>query len=483
MRKVEVQELRYYRYVILFNGQIKNEKAIIKISDLSELKLINKGRMHLFDEEILPVLPAIEYCLHMPRTELDTYDTDTEILDRAYDVSHDIVIMPERFIFGIHLLHATLIIYSDDCSEEIKSEVKKIKAELGAVSVLELSQDLLVNQWNILFENRVFRNRKKLKDINEQYLLDEDTQLLLPVLYTARQYGKVDAVYKSIFNTTNIFETCTKLIWNQLVHHNALMSCKDFSKADVEEFRKIYEDGLRHAEKTTRLNVVITMPGVPRRQVTYGGLASKLPNDEKKIIRLLGVHRAIAKEAVLIELPVVEYALFEKLNELEINCIRETNNKYVNKALRDIGKMLEKKFTQVQLWAVSRAKHITVFSDFPVGLAIIGNSDTSLQGYKEISYRPISPLTRCLQNEMKKHRQIHYGIQCKIAFAECVLNDEENRAIRACSNVLVSSLKKLSKENQKLQISYGETLTVSDLKKLDNKNKSTLKRENDYEKI
>lgn len=153
-------------------------------------------------------------------------------------------------------------------------------------------------------------------------------------------------------------------------------------------------------------------------------------------------------------------------NELEINCIRETNNKYVNKALRDIGKMLEKKFTQVQLWAVSRAKHITVFSDFPVGLAIIGNSDTSLQGYKEISYRPISPLTRCLQNEMEKHRQIHYGIQCKIAFAECVLNDEENRAIRACSNILVSSLKKLSKENQKLQISYGETLTVSDLKKI-----------------
>lgn len=41
-----------------------------------------------------------------------------------------------------------------------------------------------------------------------------------------------------------------------------------------------------------------------------------------------------------------------------------------------------------------------------------------------------------------------------------------NRAIRACSNILVSSLKKLSKENQKLQISYGETLTVSDLKKI-----------------
>ena len=52
-----------------------------------------------------------------------------------------------------------------------------------------------------------------------------------------------------------------------------------------------------------------------------------MPNDEKKVIRLLGVHRAIAKKALLIELPMVEKELFEKLNELEINCIQGTNNK------------------------------------------------------------------------------------------------------------------------------------------------------------
>jgi len=168
---------------------------------------------------------------------------------------------------------------------------------------------------------------------------------------------------------------------------------------------------------------------------------------------------------LFVELPVAEKELFEKLNELEVNCIQGTNNKYVHKTLRDIGKMLERKFTQAQLWAVNWAKHITVFSDFPIGLAIIGNADTSLQCYKEISYRPLSPLTRCFQNEMVKHRQIYHGVRCKIAFAECVLIDEQNRGIRACSDAIVYSLKRLSKENEKLQVSYCETLTIFDLKK------------------
>lgn len=457
---------KYYRYVILFKGKIEDVEPIIKVSDLCELKSINKGRMHLFDEELLSILPAVEYCLHMPRTELDTYDTNTEVLDKVYDVCHDIVIGPERLMLSyIHLFNPTLIIYSDDCSEEIKNKVKNCESELGVVSVLELSQRLLISQWNTLFENRVLRDGEKLEDINKQFFLAGEKQLVLPALYTARQYGKADFVYNAVFNSTNIFETCAKLIWNQLVHRNALMYCKGFVGTEATEFGKMYVEGIKNAEKKTRINVVITMPGVPQKQITYGGLASEVPNDEKRIIRLLGVHRAIAKEALLIELPMIEKELYEKLNELEVNCIQGTNNKYVHKTLRDIGEILERKLTKAQLWAINWSKHITVFSDFPIGLAIIGKSDTSLQCYKEISYRPLSPLTRCFQNEMVKHKKIFLGVQCKIAFAECVLNDERNHGIRTCSDAIVHSLKRLSKENKKLQVSYGETLTISDLKK------------------
>ncbi len=456
----------YYKYVILFKGKIEDIEPVLRISNMSELKSINKGRMHLFDELLIPILPAIDYCLHMPRTEFDTYDTDTEVLDKAYDVPHEIIIMPEIGLFPFHFsFQPTLIIYADDCSERAKNEAKKLDAILGTASVLDLSKELLIKQWNALFESRNLKNSEKLTDIDKQYLLEDEKQLLLPVLFTARQYGKADYVYNALFNSVHIFRTCADLIWNQLVHHNALMSCKGFDGDNDIAFRRMFSEGMKRAEKNTRINVVITMPGVSHQQIKYGGLTTHLPDEEKKVIRQLGVHRAIAKEALLVELPVAGKELFEKLNELEINCKQGTNNKYVNKTLRDIGKILEKKFTQEQLWAVNWAKHITIFSDFPIGLAIIGNADTSLQCYKEISYRPLSPLTRCLQTEMVKHQQLYYGKQCKIAFAECVLNDEQNRFVRSCSDSIVHSLKTISTENEKLQVLYCETLTIKDLKK------------------
>lgn len=457
---------QYYKYIVLFGGESGDIEPVIHVSDLSELKSINKGRMHLFDELLIPILPAIDYCLHMPRTELDTYDTDTELLDKAYDVPQDIIIMPEKGLFLLQFpFQPTLIIYSDNCMEEIKSRAKSYDTVLGAVSTLDLSPELLVKHWNILFENRKLRDGKKLVDADKQYLLDDKKQLILPMLFTARQYGKVDYAYNAVFNSENVFKTCANLLWNQLVHHNALMSCKGFEGNDSAAFRKMFTEGMEKAAKNTRINVVITMPGVSQKQINYGGLAAEVPNCEKEVIRLLGIHRAIAKEALLVEIPIAGKELFEKLNELEINCKRGTNSKYVNKVLRDVGRILERKLTKEQTWAVNWAKHITVFSDFPIGLAIIGNTDTSLQCYKEISYRPLSPLTRCFQNEMVKHRQIYYGNRCKIAFAECVLNDEQNGGIRACSDAIVHSLKKLSEENEKMQVSYGETLTVKNLKK------------------
>lgn len=457
---------QYYRYIVLFKGEIEDIEPILQVSDMSALKSFNSGRMHLFDESLIPILPAIEYCLHMPRTEMDTYDTDTEVLDNAYDIPQEILIMPDVGLLQYPFpFQPTLIIYADDCLEEVKNRAKSLDVVLGAVSISDLSVNLLMKQWNVLFDKRNLKNGEKLADIDKQYLLDSEKQLLLPALFTARQYGKADYVYNAVFNSVNIFETCANVIWNQLLHHNALMSCKGFNGDDSAAFKAMFSKGMEKAEMDTRVNVVITMPGVPQGQINHGGLTSKLPDDEKKAIKLLGIHRAIAKGALLVELPVAGKELFEKLNELEINCKQGTNNKYVHKALRDIGKMLERKFTQEQIWAINWAKHITIFSDFPIGLAIIGGSDTSLQCYKEISYRPLSPLTRCVQNEMVKHRQLYYGKRCKIAFAECVLDDSQNRFIRSCSDSIVHSLKKLSAENGKMQVTYRETLTIKDLKK------------------
>ena len=360
--------------------------------------------------------------------------------------------------------HFTFIIYADNCLESIKKIAQCGKNELGAMSVSDLSQELLKKHWECLFSKRTVQNVKQLKDIDKQILLSDDKQLILPALATARQYGKVDFVYNKVFNSVDIFETCAQVIWNQLLHHNALMSCSNFSGSNGDVFQKMFSEGMRNAKKDTRLNIVITMPGVPRRQVNLGGLNKELPINEKKVIRLLALHRAIAKEALIIEVPSVGNELYDKLNELEINCKQGTNNKYVKKTLRDIGNLFEVKLSKEQLWAINMAKHITVFSDFPIGLSVMGDADTSLQCYKEISYRPLTPLTRCFQNEMVKHRQIYYGSRCKIAFAECVPDDSQNKLVRSSSAAIINSLKKVCENNEKMEYVYAETLTIQELK-------------------
>lgn len=451
--------------MILFAGDKEYLGPILHVYNLTDFKVVNENKMHLFDDRLIPILPAIEYCLHMPRNEMDTYDMETEKLDLSYDIPQNILIIPDLvFLEHFFSVQSTLIIYAENCDEEVKRRLNSCDSILGAISIKDLSKELLYKHWHNLFIRRNIKDTEKLEDIDTQFLLEDDEQLLLPALYTARQYGRANYVYNQIFSTTDIFKTCANIIWNQRVHHNRLMYCKDFVDEDINTLRKHLEEGLQKAKQDTRINVVITMPGIPQIQVKYGGLSKNLPSDEKAVIRLLGLHRAIAKEALLLELPLAGTELFGKLEDLERSCKQKTNNKYVKKTLRDIGKMIEKNSTQEQLWAINRANHITVFSDFPIGLAILGGGDTSLQCYKDISYRPLTPLTRCLQTEMTKHKQYYYGKKCKIAFAECIPNDEQNKFVRSCSDGLIFSLKKMSKENPKMQITYCETLSIKALK-------------------
>lgn len=467
-----MQEMpKYYSYLIIFRSEIEEIKPIIGVSDLEKLRLDNKGRMHLFDDRLIPILPAVEYCLHLPRTEMDTYDVGTSVLDNTYDIPHNICIVPDSTPFIEKIMSQfTFIIYADNCLERVKKSALISDNDLVSMPVSDLSQESLKKHWESLFNKRTVHDVERLKDIESQFLLSGDKQLILPALAMSRKYGSVDVVYNKVFNSINIFETCVDIIWKQLVYHNALMSCSGFSGTDGDIFRKMFSECEKNAEKTTKMNVVIAMPGVPHRQVKLGGLNQDTPVYEKKVIRLLALHRAIAKDALIIEIPLVGNVLFDKLNELELNCKQGTNNKYVKKTLRDIGKTFEEKLTKEQLWAINWAKHITVFSDFPIGLAIIGDADTSLQCYKEISYRPLTPLTRCFQYEMGMHRQIYLGIRCKIAFAECIPNDSQNKGIRVASAALVDSLKKFCANNKKMEYVYAETQTIDELKEFISKN-------------
>lgn len=225
--------------MIIFRGEMVEIQPIIEVCDLEKLRLENQGRMHLFDDLLIPILPAIEYCLHMPRTEMDTYDVDTRVLDNEYDVSHNICIIPDTAPSIEQIMpQFTFIIYADNCLECVKQSAQSSEIELSAMSVSDLSNESLKKHWESLFIKRTVQDVERLRDIEKQFCLSDDKQLILPALATARQYGKADVVYNKVFNSVNIFETCANVIWHQLVHHNALMACSSFSGTDGYVFRK-----------------------------------------------------------------------------------------------------------------------------------------------------------------------------------------------------------------------------------------------------
>lgn len=71
-----------------------------------------------------------------------------------------------------------------------------------------------------------------------------------------------------------------KLMWRQLIRHNALMSCKECTETYGEHFQKMYKEGEEKAIVSSKMNVVITLPGISQRQVKFGSLSRNLSDSE-----------------------------------------------------------------------------------------------------------------------------------------------------------------------------------------------------------
>lgn len=466
----------YFNYYVVFSGDLcMNYSPIIFARINNEAK---KG-MHQFDDNILNILPAIEYIMHLPRHIYDIYNLDEKFISASYDTSHMIFPIHEDllpiFSTQIPLVKPTLFILSDDCSESAKKYCKEQSSYLGAVLISELNQKLLLKHWALLKDKNFSDNYETIDSIDCQCLLQERHLIALPGLFTSRQWSDTNNYLQKILNTTNLEEDVIILqhIYNVRLKTLLLMGEQGVKNDNItkEQFVEKYESIFEEVKQKFDLSVVITFPGVSKKQMKYGPSSSELTEVEKRVIRILGVHRAIARNGVVLELPCANTQLFDKLAELEDRCKEGTNNKYVWKTLKDIGKIISSSFNGEQIKMLKSAKDITVFSDIPIGLAILEDDEVPLQCYKSISYRPLTPLTRQLQIELHKTWQHNLGQKCKIAFAECVLDDENNRFVYQTSEMLRNVLLKFSNQSNKISLSYCKTYSIKDIKGFIEENK------------
>lgn len=457
----------YFTYLVIFNSISDNFAGpILSYSDASGVPKSN-GTMHLFDEELNSTLDAIEYLMHLPRNVFDVYNLDEHLMEASYDTPHHIIVLPENLLSKQLFPHSpTMVILTDDCLAETKKLCETWNPLAGVYYSNELNEKLLKNIWATLWENCKSEEYDAVPDLDIQHILQGDHIKALPTLFIARQFGRTDDLLSKVYNSSDMESALISSHWNYLAHLNTLISLtnrgvSEWNAATVD----LYEKGITKEMEKLRPSVVITFPGISKRQTQLGTNAPALSARERRIIRIIGIHRAIARNGILIELPCAENEFFQKYDRLEDRCKNGTNNKYVWNALHDLGKQLGRYFNRNQIGVLKRAKDITIFSDFPLGLAILEGDEVPLLCYKNISYQPLTPLTRRFQTELLRKNQMYLGNRCKIAIAECIPNDEENKFVYPLSKEVFHALERQQKEFPALSVTSKSIDSVASMKR------------------
>lgn len=462
-----INDITIYEYIIVFHGNISeydgNYRPIVE-----ETNDPYKGTMHGLDPKIIPVKKALAFIMHLPRISLDLHDLDELMIASSHDTAHHIQIIPDFLLTEIKTnSKPTLIVYSDDC-EDIKKN--SIKVQLGFYAISELKPSLIMDIWNKLsgFERYTDCDRI-VPDIDKQFLLEENYIKLLPQLFYARQYNSVSKAYSLCFTSDNIDETIARIYWENTVHEDALVDLlkQGATKLDDNQMR-ILQTLEEEKYENLRPKVVITFPGVPIVQKNRNISARTITFDELDFIRLLGIHRAIAKDALLLEIPITNDVLFKIYNELEIALkdTRGTNGSYVQRVLKQIGKEIWESLSELQKVILFRADEISVFSDFPIGMAILPHCTAPIQCSTMVSYHHLTPLTRAVQIEMTKHFQLSLKNRCRVAFVECVSDTSDNRYVRFQSELVYKTLKKYDDAYENFNVKYYEAYSVTDIKRI-----------------
>ena len=454
-----------FSYLVVFRSQELNSEGPIALSPTGN------GTMHLFDEEMYPTLDALEFLLHMPRNIFDVHDIDEKLMNASHDTSHDIILVPDKLVEKLQNINATMVVLTDDCLEDIKIRCERFTPPLGVYYSKELNDALLKTLWNNLYEQYKLKGYSIVRNIDTQLILRDKYIKALPTLFLGRQFGDVNSFLTKIYNSENLEDAIIQSHWHYLARLNSLVSLGKQGVTTAEELAERCEEEYEKEFKSQRINLVITFPGIPKRQKVLGMNAGVLSDKEQRIIRIIGVHRAIARNGILTELPIASETLFQEYDRLEECCKNGTNNQFVWRSLNNLGKEFEQRYlSKRQKWLLNCAKDITVFSDFPFGIGIMSGGDVPLQCYKSISYQPLTPLTRRLQQETLKKQQHYLGESCKIAIAECIPNDESNKYIYQASECLLGLLKSMQRHAKSLEISHKHISDIPTMLKFINDN-------------
>lgn len=454
-----------FNYYIIFSAeQLDDEYTPI----INSSEITYDRTTHIWDKDLTSIIPAVWYTLHLPRMGFDVTQIDIELILRSHDEPHNIIPIPyykySKYLqnkINESIVNPTLIICEDKMYDYIIKDVTVPKSLLGVVKISELSSQLLQIHWSRLSEyiHKIDKETESCVVDSKFKLTSQYERNILPIIPLANQFGYTKQVVEEINKISSDNN------WNRYIMGMRRHLIEIYGKLSSEnlEFKNKNEKFLIENPNFNGIPLVITMPGIMSHQAKKSKRINDIPEDEKEIINILGIHRALAKNAMYISIDSVSQEMFTRLAELEEHCKNASriNIKFVWRALKRIGKLINNKLVEFDIDIIETVSQVTVFSDFPIGLAILPGCSAPLCCIKPITYKPLTPLTRAFQYEMRKEKQIYLGEKCKIIIAECV---EKTDGIRKYCDGLTDTLKKVINEVDGMELVIEEISSVKEFK-------------------
>ncbi|MFD6548740.1 CHAT domain-containing protein [Streptomyces sp. NPDC058398] len=439
---------------------------------------------HGLAKTVAAALPGLWYCLHLPASLRDLVDVDIWKLKAAQSLrlDHNILLVPIDCFdedLGRHLQrhHPVVTVCPDELLDDAQQRASALGFALPTTPYSQLSDATLTAQWRAIHEHFIPESPALAGEVSLTRRLDL-APLTLPHRRLARQMGwpttelaAQDMSVSKAFTQAFHGQTCLA----------ALARLEREGASPSEAARRFLQTAREEADRL-QVPVALGLPGTApayarnaydsevRRRTgpqpavnpddTWSIALHERPDDmvERATIEFVVTHEAVASSGLGLMLPTVPPDIFVILAELERHFLTPHSSDAVRRLFTRLNDAAQSLWSKELTAAIQRASHLTVFSNFPLGLLTMPGDSAPLCARVPVAYRPLEPLTRTVQNQVSAPPSISLNHTIKVLVAECIPpSDPVGRISRegwriACENV--------APEAATLTIVQAETLTL-----------------------
>jgi hypothetical protein len=420
-----------------------------------------------FDKTMLPVLKVFWFCLHLPRTLLDTIVlTSAEIYNhRHLDGSHAIVPVPIQLAFTDDVIQRIkrsqpAVLFVPNAHAAVAAQLRLRVTTLEPIPFSALTPETAARLWREL--GSLYGPRRQYQRLVQPPIANEDL-LLAPARLPTQFMTRHLAVEQSYVDQKK--DRAEHLI-PQSMHFRfvwAAIAELENKKTPEKEAELLMPETLRSTERTFKIPVVLGSLGVANAYVLAARRSGKQTrsralesppnfqtlkaemNDEeveRAALSCVMTTRACATEGIGVVLPPIPSKAFGLLDTLERHyALNRPNPKALWRVLRDISSALRPLFDDAIWHLLKKASVVTAFTNFSIGLVTPPGASSPLCTIMPCSYFPTMPMTRTFQMIPTRLPMIYLKAGLRVLVAECVARkDPIATASRRASRMLADNL-------------------------------------------